>query len=91
MRKICLVAPVPVTIFLFQRDLIGILQEQEWEVTGVFSKDDSIGFGGLNYQELLSETGMKTFNIPMARRISLLKDIWCLFDSGGFFYGTVTM
>ena len=85
MRKICLVAPVPVTIFLFQRDLIRILQDQKWEVTGVFAKDESLGFGGLNYQQILGEMGVKTFNVPMARRISLLKDIWCLFRLWWFF------
>ena len=85
MRNICLLAPVPVTIFLFQRDLIRSLQNHEWEVTGVFAKDESNGFGGLSYQELLGEMGVKTFNVPMARRISLLSDIWCLFRLWWFF------
>ena len=84
-HKICLVAPLPVTIFLFQRDLIRALQEEKWEVTGLFAKDDFIGFGGLNYQTLLAEMGVKTFNIPMARRISLLDDAWCLFRLWWFF------
>ena len=83
-KRICLIATAPALLSIFNRNVIPLLLDNGWEVTGLTSKNQP-GFGGDDYYARLESLGVRMTAVPISRDPSLLRDLWCLLRLWWFF------
>ena len=83
-KRICLIATAPALLYLFNRNVIPVLLENGWEVTGLTSKNQP-GFGDDDYYAKLESLGVRMTAVPISRDPSLLRDLRCLLRLWWFF------
>jgi len=83
-KRLCLIATAPALLYLFNRNVIPVLLENGWEVTGLTSKNQP-GFGNDDYYAKLESLGVRMIVVPMSRDPSPLRDLWCLLRLWWFF------
>jgi len=83
-KHICLIATAPALMYIFNRNVIPVLLENGWTVTGLTSKNQS-GFGDDDYYVKLESLGVRMTTIPISRDPNPLRDLWCLLRLWWFF------
>ena len=84
MKRICLIATAPALMSLFNRNLIPVLLENGWDVTGLTSKNQP-GFGDDDHFAKLESLGVRMVAVPISRDPQPLRDFWCLLRLWWFF------